>query len=373
VVKPRRVDIELTKETFKKIAKYTRRQLLEIVARTCVVIVTYNNRSHLVKQVVDAAFENGVGKVIIVDNGSTPASRHALQEMEARLPEKLVIIRLPENKGSSGGYKAGLEYVMNCQDCDYVWLLDDDNRPEKGALETLCQHYIALSEGEKREDLALLSLREDRNYLARIAMGESSRRVFPRRSSFLSFHVLDLSRKVIKRLCCGSIQRQKVEKSKYQMPVQIPYGPYGGLFFHRNVLRKLGYPNERFFVYADDIEFTWRFTKRGGRLFLVPESIIRDIDQTWFMKAKGGTSFSRYLLADSTAQVYYTIRNSVYFCKREWVDNHLIYLINKWFYLGALWVWSQLLRKTSRFSLILETVRYGEQGKFAKYKEDRTL
>lgn len=42
---------------------------------TFAVTVTYGNRFHLLKQVIDGALREGVSKVIVVDNNSVPQSR----------------------------------------------------------------------------------------------------------------------------------------------------------------------------------------------------------------------------------------------------------------------------------------------------------
>jgi len=49
---------------------------------TFAVTVTYGNRYHLVKQVIDSALAEGVAKVIVVDNNSVPQSREQLKAYE---------------------------------------------------------------------------------------------------------------------------------------------------------------------------------------------------------------------------------------------------------------------------------------------------
>ncbi len=47
------------------------------------------------------------------------------------------------------------------------------------------------------------------------------------------------------------------------------------------VIQEVGFPNEAFYVYADDHEWTLRTTKSGFNIFLCSESILEDIDWTW--------------------------------------------------------------------------------------------
>ena len=50
--------------------------------------------------------------------------------------ERLKVIYLDENTGSAGGYKLGLEEAYKCNECEFIWLLDDDNKPQKDSLKT---------------------------------------------------------------------------------------------------------------------------------------------------------------------------------------------------------------------------------------------
>jgi hypothetical protein len=151
--------------------------------------------------------------------------------------------------------------------------------------------------------------------------------------------------------------------------VLIPFCPYGGLFFHRDVVDKIGYPDECLFLYGDDVEFTWRFSRKGGRLFLIPSSIVEDLDNAWRIKRdEGDPVFSTYLLSPDDFRVYYKVRNQVHFEHQEWIDNRAVYALNKWFYLTLLWFWSRMLKKRERFVLILRAVRDGEQRSLGPVK-----
>ncbi len=166
----------------------------------CLVTVTYGERFHLLEQVINSAFEAGIEKAIIVNNASEPASHKALQALETRLAEKVTVIHFSENRGSAGGYKAGLEYADQCPNCEYLWLLDDDNRPKEEALAELCRSYKKLSDEKSRNELILLGLREEREPLRKRAQGEPLCKAFPLRSSFMGFHIGQLPHKVGKRL-----------------------------------------------------------------------------------------------------------------------------------------------------------------------------
>jgi GT2 family glycosyltransferase len=210
--------------------------------------------------------------------------------------------------------------------------------------------------------------------LSRVAVGEPVAAVFPPRSSFLGFHLFDAGRKL--RKLARQVRPFVAPRSPnvrvggvYRERVLIPFCPYGGLFFHRDVLDRVGYPDERLFLYCDDNEFTWRFTRRDGRLFLIPSSVVEDLDNAWHIKrGEGDPFFSTYLLSPDDFRVFYRVRNQVHFEHQEWIDNRAIYALNKWFYLTLLWFWSRMLKKRERFALILRAVRDGEQSRLGPVK-----
>ena len=99
--------------------------------KVCSVIVTYGDRFHLLKQVIEACYKEGVDKVIVIDNASEENSKKQLKEYEKENQDRLKVIYLEENIGSAGGYKRGLQEAYECEECEYIWLLDDDNMPQK--------------------------------------------------------------------------------------------------------------------------------------------------------------------------------------------------------------------------------------------------
>ena len=95
------------------------------------IVVTYGNRQHLVRQVIDRLLEMPISRIYLIDNDSTTKYEST---------EKVAVIRISENYGSAGGYKTGLHWV-NRTNADLIWLLDDDNVPDKDALDILLSYY----------------------------------------------------------------------------------------------------------------------------------------------------------------------------------------------------------------------------------------
>lgn len=73
--------------------------------------------------------------VVVADNCSTDDTVEVLENL-ADLPFKLVVRRMPENRGNAGGVKQVMEVAFTAG-ADAVWILDDDSWPREGALEAL--------------------------------------------------------------------------------------------------------------------------------------------------------------------------------------------------------------------------------------------
>ncbi len=136
-------------------------------SKVFVVTVTYGNRFYLLKQVIDSALSEGVYKIIVVDNNSEPESRNRLKEYEKSLNGKIEVLYFEDNYGSAVGFKRGLQVAYNEPECEFIWLLDDDNKPMSGSLKILLDFWASLEIENKEEKIALLSYRFKKEQLAK--------------------------------------------------------------------------------------------------------------------------------------------------------------------------------------------------------------
>lgn len=205
------------------------------------VIVTYGDRFHLLKRVIKSSFLEGVDKIIVIDNNSEENSKKQLKEYEEQ-ENRLSIIYLNENTGSAGGYKRGLEEAYNDGSCEFIWLLDDDNEPQKDSLKVLKEFWKNLEDKTKKEKISLLSYRKDRVAYKESIMTENPDLVLGRKNSFLGFHILDLFNKIIK------VFKRKIGIETYKENENVRSGkvsvaPYGGMFFRSKIIKENIYPN----------------------------------------------------------------------------------------------------------------------------------
>ncbi|WHY66796.1 glycosyltransferase [Neobacillus sp. SuZ13] len=324
----------------------------------CVVTVTYGDRWNILKEVMEVLIDNPVvKKIIVVDNDS----KNDLTNAARQLSDKIQVIKMNSNTGSAYGYKVGISRALEDKNSEYIWLLDDDNKPEKDALDELIVQYDHFQNNTSKNLLALLSLRDDRKEFILASKHQEAEKFFPMRNSCLGVHYKDLFKKVLNKIH----KKSNNTSDGNQHIVKVPLAPYGGLFFHKSLINTIGLPNDQFYLYSDDYEFSNRIIKSSGKIILIPSSRISDIDKSWFIKENNGFFLSLFK-SDSEVRIYYSIRNRIYFETKELVNNRFIYSINKTLFLTLIQLASIFYKKKDRKDLIKRAMSDGFNERLGK-------
>lgn len=333
-------------------------------SRVCAVTVTYGNRSVFVRQVVEAALKSGVRHVIVVDNDSTLESRCQIENMTQLLGSQVHVVHLPANMGSAGGFAIGLQTAMERSPCEYFWLLDDDNVAHENTLSVLLHVYAAIKGSMPGTWFGLQCFRPLQWGSSILARTRPIRRW---RSTFLGFHVVFLLRWGLRALRLSRAGSGTLPSVAW---LEIPCGTYGGLFISRRLVELIGYPDTRLFVYADDTEYTSRICRVGGKLFVVPGSVLSDITQNDYTNAGQKSSpvaaLRCHVVAEDVDRVYYNVRNQAYV---EWNRSErslCIYMLNKVIVVLVLCAYSLRFLRLLRLRLILRAINDGERGILGK-------
>jgi len=263
------------------------------------VVLTYGRRGRHLDAVLDALDAGSVkpSAILVVDNGGT-------SDADRKRPRATPVrwLDLPENGGSAGGYRAGLEAVAGGS----AWLLDDDNRPAPDCLEQL------LRARERTPDRAILvAHRPSRPEFAEIVRRGGSRPI--RRDSFMAFHLL------------GTPAGPHPGLPAAAGLLPLAYFGYGGALVPAEAISPDLLPDERLFVYHDDSDWSQRLIAKGFPAWLVPEAHVEDLELSWGGQETSGTSplFSSRIPA---LRAWYAVRN------RAWVERSMGF--------GGPWWWS---------------------------------
>jgi GT2 family glycosyltransferase len=317
------------------------------------VIVTYANRYIFLEQVVRSCIQEGVNDILIVDNASAEESRLKIENLASETP-CVQVFHLPENMGSSGGFKFGIKKVIEESNTDFLWLLDDDNVPQPGALKVLVNTFHIFNTIGQNPVL----------YSYRGEVWEDD---------FDAVHYGRIKNSVINGFCGFDFitsLRKKLKKKSNSITVNYPIirttlGPYGGLFVDLENIKKIGLPDESFFVYADDHDFTSRFEEKGIIQYLVFNSKLKDVDISI------GSDGGYFKEKTSELKIYYGLRNTTFYYKRK-VTNRIHYFFNKFVFFGMLYYsaikssFSSFKLVRRRLNLISRAISEGERGFLGK-------
>jgi GT2 family glycosyltransferase len=315
-------------------------------AKTTLVTLTYGDRLCYLEALIERSLASAhIERVVVVSN----ASRADLSSLCKQWPTQITVIELPSNTGSANGYKVGIEAALQLG-AEYLWLMDDDNAPTLGAVETLHQRLHECERLVGVDKAAVIGFRP--NHQADIASGVPHRYAVQLRSSCFGFHIAQLDRVAM-----------RYAKPSSQPLVQLPFTTYGGLLAHRSVFQKIGLPLEDLLLYADDTEYTWRITASGGQIFLVTEALLDDLEESWNAKARTNNIFESFLLGNSDLRAYYTARNQAWFDKHVWAGSTLLYRLNRSVFLLLLRYFAKRSGSDRRLGLLEQAMRDGESGR----------
>lgn len=205
------------------------------------VVVTHNRLAHLQATLgrLLASPPDVLAAVLVVDNASTDGTGAWLA---AQGDPRLHVLALADNRGGAGGFEAGMRAAVDRFDPGWIVVMDDDARPEPGALACFAAMdrtgWDGLAAAVRYPDGAICPMnRPLRNPFRRGARG-------------------------------GHLGADAYAAGA---PVQAVDGAsFVGLFLSRAAIDRAGYPDGGLFLYADDGLYTLGLTQGGGRLGFAP-------------------------------------------------------------------------------------------------------
>ncbi|MCW3148895.1 glycosyltransferase [Stutzerimonas stutzeri] len=315
---------------------------------TTIVTVTYGDRLGYLRQLVERALAFAqIGRVVVVSNAAT-APLHTLVE---RWPEQVELIALPHNSGSANGYAVGIEAALR-GGAEYIWMMDDDNAPTPAAVDILHRELEVLGRQHGVARVAVLGFRPTQQ--ADIAQGVPACFAIQPRSSYFGFHIAQLPYKLWRRLPWGKPTGTPPQR------ISLPFAPYGGMLAHRSLYERIGVPLRELVLYADDTEYTRRITEDGGKLYLLTDALIDELELSWNIKAHTRNIYEAFLLGNSDFRAYYTARNQAWFDTHVWAGSPWLFRLNRRIFLYLLRHIARRRNTPERLRLIEQAIRDGE-------------
>ena len=189
-------------------------------------------------------------RFVVIDNGNKSDLSGRLKALEG---EGCHVISFPENRGGSAAYIAGVEYAMReFPEAPYVWLLDDDAKPNVRTLPGLVETMDRLV----REDPKVASLG------SAVVSAADPDRIVECGAAFppLLGHAFPKLRG-----CQLSATGNRT--------VRVDYAAACSLLVRTEAVRALGFW-EDVFIHFDDIEWGLRVTRAGWRNYATTASTV---------------------------------------------------------------------------------------------------
>lgn len=237
-----------------------------------VIIPTWNGKQHL-QTCLDALLRQTCGnfETILVDNGSRDGTAAFVRE---RYPW-VKLVELSENRGFSGGNNRGL---TECRG-EYIVTLNNDTRVSAVFLEEL-----------------LTAARRDP------AIGIVA-------AKMLNFHRTGRIDSVgVKATTSGMGQNIGVgehDSGQYDLPGEVFGACAGAALYRRTMLDAIGFFDEDFFAYYEDLDLAWRGRLSGWRCVSAPRAVV------WHVHSATGGRMSPFT-------VYHVQRNKWYVIVKNW-------------------------------------------------------
>lgn len=196
-------------------------------------------------------------EVIVVDNGSTDGSVRAIRD---KFPE-IKILENKKNLGFAKGNNVGIRYALN-QGADYIILLNNDTIVEINTLVRL----IEVASSNNRIGILgpkIYFAKGFEFHQGRYKKNELGKVIWYAGGLIDWRNVLGVHRGV-----------DEVDEGQYDKQEEVEFVSGCCMFIKREVFKKIGLLDERFFLYFEDLDFCLRAKKVGFRIVYVPEAVI---------------------------------------------------------------------------------------------------
>lgn len=281
-------------------------------------MVTYN-RFDVLLQSIRAITEQTrpVDYFVIADNCSTDGTVSKLTELDIQTD----IVELKDNLGYAEGLFEGMQFALSkYRDIDLFWLMDDDSHPKQDTLSNL------------------LNIKNK----------------FPFQGLISVTGFIDTIWKGPVRFSNYKSKNARVKNSELHV-FEVDHALIDGALIDRTVVDEVGFPDGKFFMMCEDVEYCKRIKRAGYQIFLYD----KELEMTR-LHYGGGGRFTR----SNLWRGYYGSRNHLLILKEYFSWKALItYAIRQSKYLMA----SSLAKdRFYRIYLRLLGIVHGLQGKTGK-------
>ncbi|MCB1406033.1 MAG: glycosyltransferase [Rhodobacteraceae bacterium] len=194
--------------------------------------------------------ERDLAAVLVVDNASDDGTPEWLSTLS---DPRLIVLRNDANLGGAGGFEQGMRHAMEALSPDWIVVMDDDARPEPGALAAFQALDLAGYDG-----------------FAAAVRNPDGTVCEMNRPTFNPFW----NKRILLRALIGGGGRDTFHLGQQDFETQglrpIDGASFVGFFVRAATVARRGYPDPDLFLYGEDTIYTLGLTRDGHRIGFDP-------------------------------------------------------------------------------------------------------
>ncbi len=275
-----------------------------------IVIVTFNNQTTIkkcLKTIFESRFSNKKIflnlKLVIIDNASQDKTLHKINTfiIEKKIPSgKISLLIKNQNLGFAKGTNLGIKHLLRNKKIKTIFIFNPDAFLEKNCLEKLYQ-----------------VLRKN------IQIGAVSPLILLKKNNKIWF-----SKGKISWIRLKTFHQQTFEKKDFLSTFffsifgkrKNSYLSGCAALIKREVFEKIGFFDERFFLYYEDADFFLRLQKAGWNIKIIKNALCYHQESHSFKKQKFQNNFDK--------KTYYLVKSGLHFFKK-----HTLFIFQPYFWI----------------------------------------
>jgi GT2 family glycosyltransferase len=219
----------------------------------------------------------------------------------------VVIIKSITNNGFAAGNNTGLKYGLIKGDADYFWLLNNDTEIEKNALSEMVNF------AKTNDNIGIVGSKLLFDFNRNIVQSVGNDHISWKGIGHGSFDGISNNEKVPDFIEMKSVMG-------------------ASLLIKTEVIKKIGYMDELFFMQAEESDWCVRAAKAGYKIFVNTKSEVihkdgKSTDRERISKYFLGRKFYRTNIRDYLMWGYYSFRNEIYFVKKNFRSMFILYCL----------------------------------------------
>ncbi len=251
--------------------------------KIAIIILNYNSHQNTVeciKSVKKLKKTNYQLEIIVIDNNSQDNSKEILQNING-----ITYIESDKNLGYAGGNNLGIKLALK-KECQYLLIINNDTIVDKNLLVYLLINSI-------KADIIAPKI-----YFAPGNEFHKDRYMQENLGKVIWFAGGKIDWNNIMGIHIGV---DEVDTGQFNKKREIDFATGACMFISRKVFEKIGQFDEKYFLYLEDMDFSYRAKKAGFKILFEPKAVI------WHKNAQsaGGSG--------SNLQDYYITRNRLLF------------------------------------------------------------